>query len=262
MTPRRAERPAPSGHGPGSDDLGAPLHGRRRALRVAALGGSSMALACAAHRLGGGVLPPWWLLAALTAFVGTAAVVLTARRLRLPLLVVVLLVQQAGLHLVFSLAAGSECVPAVGHGAAGGASTAGMPGMPGMPGALTATGACLAPQLHASGIGSAGVWTASGTGAGATGSMLAAMAPMLLAHLVATLVTAWLLARGERLLWRVAERVADVVVDRIVAAAGRLGRRRPRPVRPAVPLRLRAAGTAALVRVGGRAPPHVLLATG
>ena len=60
-----------------------------------------------------------------------------------------------------------------------------------------------------------------------TGTATATSWPMVLGHSVAVLATAWLLARGERWLWGVADRL-----HRYAAAPGRV--RRPRPVVVAV----------------------------
>lgn len=181
---------------------GHPARGARRLVRVGGLGGSSLALAGTAHLLAGGRLPPAGVLAVLTLLVGLVALTLTARRCRLPVLVLVLAVEQLALHAVL----GSATLPAVAAGC--------------HPGAHTHHGlaaSCLA-------------------GAGPTATLASAGAAMWVAHAVAVLATAWVLARGEAALWRALDRVAGsvpVLRPRSVPRRARL--RTPAP--PAVALR-------------------------
>jgi hypothetical protein len=158
---------------PSSHHRPAPTHGPVRALRVVVLGGASMLLAGTAHLAGGGHLPSPGVLAALALFVGLAAAALTRRRCRLPLLLGVLGAEQLGLHLLLGAGAAAGCVGgpmAAGHGA---------------------STACPADAVVA---------------ADPSGHPLGG--PMLTAHLLATLLTAWLLACGEAALWRLVDRVA------------------------------------------------------
>ena len=80
-----------------------------------------------------------------------------------------------------------------------------------------------------------------------SGTSTAASWPMLLGHALAVLATAWLLARGERWLWAVADRIHRYAG----AAPGRV--RRPRPVVVAVVAAFLI--PARWVLTGPRAPP-------
>ncbi|GAA1431825.1 hypothetical protein GCM10009616_19820 [Microlunatus lacustris] len=175
---------------------GHPTQGSRRLVRVVGLGGSSLALAGAAHLVAGGRLPPAGVLAVLTGLVGLVALTLTARRCRLPVLVAVLGVEQLALHGVLTAAT----LPAVAGGCLAGSHSHH---------ALVTS--CLAP------------------GAPPTAVPAAAGAAMWLLHGAAVLVTAWLLARGETLLWRAVDRIADAVP----LLRARAVPRRPRPRTPA-----------------------------
>ncbi len=168
-----------------------PLAGPRRLARIGALGGASMLLATGAHVAAGGRLPSLAVLLVTGFLVGLVATTLTARRCRLGRLVVALAIEQALLHLVFD----ATSMPAGCPGGMAGGHAAAMTG-------------CL------------------------TGGQVASAGPdvgMLLAHGIATLATAWLLARGERLVWDLCERAV-----RAAGAAPTARVRRPRPGR-AVP---------------------------
>lgn len=149
----------------------APLRGGVRVLRAGVLGTTSLGLALGGHLAAGGHQPPPVLLAVCAGLLGLTAVTATARRVRLPLLLGLLGVQQVLLHLAFDAGAGAAACagvdPHVGHAAGsalscgpGGAAATAMPG-----------------------------W------------------PMLLAHVLATAATALLLLRGEQALWALADRV-------------------------------------------------------
>jgi hypothetical protein len=151
--------------------------GAERLARVGALGGSSMLLAVGAHLMGGGGLPPAVLLWVLGGLVGLAAVTVTARRLRFGSLAAVLAVQQLALH--YLLRAGT--------GLRGGCSAM--------------------PALHSAHLATHGIACTSLPGSASGGAPMSMPGwPMLVAHLIATLLTAWLLARGESWWWRVADR--------------------------------------------------------
>lgn len=158
-----------------------PTRGGLRLLRAAALGGSSLALAGGAHLAGGGRLPGPATLGALALLVGTVAVALTGRRCRGPLLIGVLGIEQFALHIVLSAAAapvrwadpGGAVHSALGHSALG----------------------------H-SALDHLTLPAAAQSGAAAT---------MLVAHLLATVATAWLLARGEAWFWRVASQAMRIL---------------------------------------------------
>jgi hypothetical protein len=196
----------------------APTSGVARLARVGVLGGTSMLLACAAHGLAGGRLPSAGVLAVAAILLGLVAVTVTARRCRPGLLLTVLSVQQVLLHLLFDAASttGSDCrvvsVPG-GHAQLSHAMTLCAPGA-GMP-------------ADGSGAPSWAMWAT---------------------HLAATVLTAWLLARGEAWLWRVA--------DRIIAAAaspGPLRADRPAVVLPSAPTVI--AGAPAHSAAAPRGPP-------
>lgn len=147
-----------------------------------------MLLATGAHLVGGGHLPSAGVLLVATFLVGLTAVTTTARRCPPGLLVAVLGVQQIVLHEVFEAMSMAPATCA--------ASPIGDHG--------TAMTGCL------------GAMHGSGSGVG-----------MLTAHLVATLATAWLLARGERWLWKLSEQAVHATTW---APTRRV--RRPRPLRP------------------------------
>lgn len=180
-------------------DAPRPGEGGWRLLRAAVLGGSSLLLASGAHLLGGGGVPNAAVLVLAFCLAGLVAVSVTARRCRLPSLLAVLGVEQTGLHLLFgSTAANGVCSPvavAPLHGVHAEALCTSATGHPGM----APTGLSVA-LVHQAGL------------------------SMVLAHLVALLVTAWLLARGERWVW-------GLVAVAAAAVAARPTRRRPRPVR-------------------------------
>ena len=170
------------------------LRGAVRASRVALLGGGSLLLATAAHLAGGGTLPGPGVLAVAGFVLGLVALLLTRRRVRLPVLLVALVPQQVLLHVLLDTAAAAEsgCSPvqAAHHAMA----------------VLTC--------MPAHGMGPMGyVW------------------PMFVGHVVATLGTAWLLARGEVWCCRFVARVAQAAY---AAPAARPCRRRSRPVTTAL----------------------------
>ena len=162
--------------------------GVTRGLRVGLLGGGSLLLATAAHLAGGGSLPAPGVLAVAGFVLGLVAVLLTRRRVRLPVLVLALVPQQVALHVLFDTAAA-----AVGGCTAGQAAHHAMSVLTCMP-------------TH--GMGPMGyAW------------------PMFVGHVVATLGTAVLLARGEEWCWALVARTARAAY---AAPLGRPTRRRPR----------------------------------
>lgn len=184
--------------------------GWARLARAGVLGGASLFLATAGHVLGGGTLPGAGLLALTAVGLGLLAVTLTARRLRFGVLLAALGVEQLLLHLLFH------------------ASTAAV------------TCATVAMPGHAMTVGSV-----CGTGAATTAGW-----PMLLGHVLAVLATAWLLARGERWLWSVADRIHFCTGT----AASRV--RRPRPA--VVPVVAAFLVRTRWVLTGPRAPPVLI----
>ncbi|MDQ0707661.1 hypothetical protein QFZ52_000313 [Arthrobacter woluwensis] len=152
----------------------APFH----LLRTGLLSTGILALAAGAHTLAGGALPAPPILAALLALTLLASVLATKIRLGLPAMTAVLGAGQVLLHEAFTALAGpgtpQATLPAV-HQHDDGA-------------ALTGALQHLSPAL----------------GHSAAHDSLAHDPGMLLAHTVATLLTALLLARGEAALWALA----------------------------------------------------------
>lgn len=143
-----------------------PVRGGWRLVRAGVLGGSSVLLAVGAHLLGGGVGPSAAVVALTVCLAGLIAVSVTARACRLPLLLTVLGLEQAGLHLLFgATSAAASCGPGPGPAAHG----------------LHAGAMCVSPAGHA-GMAEPGL-------------------SMVVAHVAAVIATAWLLARGERWVW-------------------------------------------------------------
>jgi hypothetical protein len=120
----------------------------------------------------------------LTAATGMVAVVVTARRCRLPLLLTVLGAEQLILHLLFGADGPTSC-------------------------AATST----MPALHNSAV-------ICGSEAAAQTLAHPLSLLMLAGHLLATALTAWLLARGETALWRLAERVVRAAVAAVTPWPG------------------------------------------
>lgn len=173
----------------------APTTGVPRVVRVAVLGGTSLVLACAAHMVGGGQLPSAGVLIVAGILIGLVAVTSTTRRCRTGALLGLLAVQQFILHLVFEASAAAGCgvmSEVAGHHAA-----------------MSAHAAPACMMTSAADTMSMPGWA------------------MWVGHLVATLLTALLLARGEAWLWRVADQV-------ITAATAAPSHRQARQRRPPV----------------------------
>lgn len=180
-----------------------PVRGPARSLRVAVLGGSSLALAGAAHLAGGGALPGPGMLVVTGFLLGLVALTATARRCRFPVLLLLLAVEQLLLHVAFTAAAGAGSI---------------------------CTGLMPAGHQHTGGV--------AGTGCGPLPHVAGAMAmpasmpsgwSMWAAHAGAVVATAWLLSRGESWLWRTADQIvraataapsAELAPARLVAVTG------------------------------------------
>lgn len=173
-----------------------PTTGAHRLVRVAALGGTSLVLACAAHMVGGGHLPSAGVLIVAGILIGLVAVTATTRRCRTGVLLGLLAVQQIILHLVFEASAA-----AAGCGV--------MSEVAGHHATMSAHAAPACMMTSAADTMSMPGWA------------------MWVGHLVATLLTALLLARGEAWLWRVADQV-------ITAATAAPSHRQARERRPPV----------------------------
>jgi hypothetical protein len=149
---------------------------RLRGPRATVLAAVAMLLAVTAHLVGGGALPslPW--LVVLTVPLVWGGVALTVRPLGPVALASALGAAQLGLHEALMVLSAPACA----------ASSAGAPGMSGMAG------------MHA-GHGALAASCAMSTMHGPAAAALPASA-MLVAHIVATVCTALLLARGEQAL--------------------------------------------------------------
>lgn len=178
-----------------------PAIGWRRLVRVVALGGASYGLAVAAHLAGGGGWPGWPVTLMLTSLLGVVCVAVTSRRLGMPFVVLVLTAVQTLLHLLFAQVdgAGASCAVVAG-------------------GHHQVTAACAPGAGHAPALPSL---------------------PMAVAHLAATVMTAWLLARGEAWLWRAVDRLLPrrpsrrLAVHRASVPGARYEALMPRVARPA-----------------------------
>ncbi|WP_369055849.1 hypothetical protein [Kineococcus terrestris] len=180
----------------------APARGTLRAARAAAVAGTVLALASAAHVAAGGGLPDALTVLALLALTTCAAHLLTRRRLSGPALVGVLGAGQVVLHEVL---VATCAVPA---GALAGAGHHGQ--------LLTTDPATTAAATAAA---SAPGWSAG----------------MLAAHTAATLLAALVLARGEAALWALRTWWRPLLVVLRLAVAPPPGpRRTPPPAPPAV----------------------------
>lgn len=165
-----------------------------RLVRAGMLGAISLLLAVGAHHAGGGGLPRLPVLAFLVLFTAPVVLFVTDRQCRLPRVLTALGVEQVLLHGALSVtttagACTAATVTAVGHHAMiltggtcrmAGSSSVGHLAAAGMPSGVMASG----PMAH-----TLSSW------------------PMLAAHVVATLVTAVVIARGEAALWALLDRI-------------------------------------------------------
>lgn len=149
-------------------------------LRSATVAATMVLLAALAHILGGGSLPGAGIMAAILAITGLASTLATRRQLRLPAMTAVLGAGQLALHEVFTALSvppsGAASLVGESHHAAGQAGFANEAGV-----SFTEAAAQSAGHAHQ------------------VDSPLAAL--MLTGHVVATLVCAAILARGEAALW-------------------------------------------------------------
>jgi hypothetical protein len=203
----------------GVDVVPAATRGLPRMFRVGVLGAVSLGLATAAHLAGGGRLPSPGVLILAGLLLGLSAVTVTAKRCRFRSLLPLLAIQQVLLHLLFDASASaSACGISDGVGMAHPTGTLGC-----------GSAAAMAPMTAPS-------W------------------PMWVGHLTATLLTAWLLARGEAWLWRAARQIvqAATAAPADLAAPGPAGPQLAQPtVRP---------GSAAIGSLAApRAPPMALV---
>lgn len=177
----------------------APQSGPDRLGRVALLAGVPLLLASGAHLVGGGSLPGVGVLLGAVALLLVATLVSTGR-CRFGLLLPLLAAEQVLLHLLLEAAeASAMCLPS----ASGAAQHAGH--------LAHGTAAGLAP-VTAGGLEACAASHAMGSGWG-----------MVAAHAGATLLVAWVLARGEAWWWR-------TVAELVRVTSVRPTRRRPRAV--------------------------------
>jgi hypothetical protein len=176
----------------------APTRGADRVFRVLVLSQSSLLLAGGAHLAGGGGSPSAGALVLAAGLVIMVAAAVTARRCRLPLLLFVVGAEQLGLHVIFGAGAGAGAV----------------------------AGACAPASLlgHAHAGSSATCSPAASTVAGSGDATIA----MVVAHLLAVLVTACLLSRGEAWLWSAADLIIQAAA--LLPALVRIPAVSPQPV--------------------------------
>jgi hypothetical protein len=181
----------------------APTRGATRIARAAAFGVATLTLATGAHILAGGALPSLMVLASLALPLTVAAVILTSRRCGPLLLLGSLAAAQVLLHKsLMALAA---------HGP-GDLAPSGLGGHHGMHAVLS--GPTSAPSTTAMDSVMGGVPMPGVGGWSVT---------MTAAHVVATVVTALLLARGEQALWQLVSRLLPTLpcVPRLLSCGPR-----------------------------------------
>lgn len=199
--------------------MGHPVGGALRAVRGLALALVVVGIASTAHLAGGGDLPPGLLLAGVVVAAAFAAHAATSRRLTLPAALGLLGAGQVALHAAFTVLA----VPA-GAGTVAAASR---------PSGLLHVHAHGGPHsglllpVDAAASAGAGLDAAAAAADPAAGSTGAAM---LLAHVLATLVAAVVLAGADRSLWLLVAWLAPLVAVLAAAASAVVPRLRRRPV--------------------------------
>lgn len=166
-------------------------------VRATMLGAVSLLLAAGAHRGGGGELPGLPVLALLAVLSAPFVLVVTDRRCRLPRLLTALGIEQVLLHAALSVTSGAAACGGrlvdVGHHAV-----------------AVVHSSCPSGRTAAAGPAAAdAVASAAVTTGGMSHSMTHSMSswPMLAAHVVATLLTAVVLSRGEAAIWALADRI-------------------------------------------------------
>ena len=167
--------------------MGAPTRGATRIARAAAFGLATLTLATGAHTLAGGALPSLMVLGSLALPLTVAAVILTSRRCGPLLLLGSLAAAQVILHeTLMELAA---------HG----------------PGGLTPNGLGAHHGVHAVPSGLTSAHSASAMDSMMGGAPMPGAGgwsvTMTAAHVVATVATALVLARGEQALWQLVSRL-------------------------------------------------------
>lgn len=200
-----------------------------RLVRAGVLTALVVGLSTLAHRLGGADAPGLFAIAVLTTILWPVAILATRRRL-------------GPVALLTGLGAGQL----LGHGLLGwlGSGATGVTGV-----SASVSVECLQHATHAaSAVSAASVACATDTVAAAAHAHAQAgtSLPMLAAHVAATLVAAVLVARGERVLWRVLDLVLRALPVLLTPVTGRA----PRPTAALfLPSRLD------LTVLAGRGPP-------
>lgn len=221
-----------------------PQAGRLRLARAVVVAGTTLGLALGAHLVAGGSAPATPVLLLVAAFLLLACVALAGRRFSLVRLLAMLGLGQVALHGIFSWLGTTACAVLPATLTSG----AGQPAAHAhhLPDAALDLSTCLAPGVGSASASASADALAHGThlGSGGPGAVT-----MLIAHAVATLLVAAVVARGERALWRAAE-VLVVCVRGLRLVAVLL-------VRPGVEL--------VAVLAGGQvralpAPPHLSVA--
>jgi hypothetical protein len=167
--------------------MGAPTQGATRIARAAAFGVATLTLATGAHVVAGGALPSPLVLASLALPLTLAAVILTSRRCGPLLLLGSLAAAQAVLHETLMALAGHA------------SDDLGTAGMDGHHGAHTVLFDPMSAQSASAMDSMTGSLPISGAGGWSV--------TMTAAHVVATIITALLLARGEQALWQLVARL-------------------------------------------------------
>jgi hypothetical protein len=165
----------------------APNRGATRIARAASFGVATLALACGAHLSAGGELPSMTVLGVLALPLVVAAAILTRRRCGRGLLLVSLAVAQVLLH---------EALMRFASHVPGGAVHAAIDGQYGVHSMMSGP-----MSTHSASAMNGAMGGATLSGADGWTAMMTA------AHVVATIVTALLLARGEQALWQLVTRL-------------------------------------------------------
>ena len=194
-------------------------HAPFRLLRTTTVGATILGLAAGAHLVAGGTLPVPPLMAALLALHVLCSTVVTQFRLGLPAMLALLATSQLALHQAFGFLSG---------------------GIPkgSLPSGITLHDHSLSAEAQTSAmLESAALLGSSGQSAVGMDLMSHANAlsgAMVPAHIVATLVTAVLLAQGEKALWALAGWLRPLY--RSASAIRALPARQARPAVPPMPL--------------------------
>jgi len=167
-----------------------PTRGAMRLARAAAFGVSTLVLTMGAHAAAGGVLPSMWVLVALALPLTMAAVLLTGRRCGPAVLLGSLATAQVLLHEAFMALSAHASV------------------------AMSSADLGAQQGVHAMLSGQVSAHVASAMGDAAVSTVGDRSFTMQAAHVVATVITALVLARGERALWQIVSRLLPTLPGR------------------------------------------------